>query len=481
MTLAAAPIGNESVAVTARWIELLIAMRVWLILILVLSAACCVASFAFRLRTAGHKRGTAGITLRWLDRMPFEAYLLALAAVVLIIVFLASAKGELWSIAPAAVLLCFLLQTLPMTIAARCKAHTMWRNTLLRRLLDCIPGVLRRLAAVIRRVMPKLPLVWTALVCWLALSLLELGFLMAGAYAVLWIVEKVVFTPLVVLFLLDLRRLLDGSKRLAEGDLDHSVATDHMFSPLRRQANYLNGIRDGMRNAVEERMQSERMKTELITNVSHDIKTPLTSIVNYAGLLQRDGLSSPDAPEYLEVLVRQSTRLKKLTEDLIEASKAATGNLTVHPEAVDAHVLLGQAEAEYADRLQNAKIEPVFDLRAQRFCVQADGRLIWRVFDNLLSNICKYGLPGSRAYLRTEERGELLRITFLNISRDALNIPAEELMERFVRGDASRSTEGSGLGLSIARSLTELQGGTFTIAIEGDLFKASVELPLTEE
>lgn len=203
--------------------------------------------------------------------------------------------------------------------------------------------------------------------------------------------------------------------------------------------------------------------------------------MNYAGLLQRDGLSSPDAPEYLEVLVRQSTRLKKLTEDLIEASKAATGNLTVHPEAVDAHVLLGQAEAEYADRLQNAKIEPVFDLRAQRFCVQADGRLLWRVFDNLLSNICKYGLPGSRAYLRTEERGELLRITFLNISRDALNIPAEELMERFVRGDASRSTEGSGLGLSIARSLTELQGGTFTIAIEGDLFKASVELPLTEE
>ena len=234
VTLAGAPIGNDSVAVTARCIDLLIVMRVWLILILVLSSACCVASFAFRLRTAGHKRGTAGITLRWLDRMPFEAYLLALAAVVLIIVFLASAKGELWSIAPAAVLLCFLLQTLPMTIAARCKAHTMWRNTLLRRLLDCIPGVLRRLAAVIRRVMPKLPLVWTALVCWLALSLLELGFLMAGAYAVLWIVGKVVFTPLVVLFLLDLRRLLDGSKRLAEGDLDHSVATDHMFSPLRR-------------------------------------------------------------------------------------------------------------------------------------------------------------------------------------------------------------------------------------------------------
>ena len=387
VTLAAAPIGNDSVAVTARWIDLLIARRVWLILILVLSAACCVASFAFRLRTAGHKRGTAGITLRWLDRMPFEAYLLALAAVVLIIVFLASAKGELWSIAPAAVLLCFLLQTLPMTIAARCKAHTMWRNTLLRRLLDCIPGVLRRLAAVIRRVMPKLPLVWTALVCWLALSLLELGFLMAGAYAVLWIVEKVVFTPLVVLFLLDLRRLLDGSKRLAEGDLDHSVATDHMFSPLRRQANYLHGIRDGMRNAVEERMQSERMKTELITNVSHDIKTPLTSIVNYAGLLQRDGLSSPDAPEYLEVLVRQSTRLKKLTEDLVEASKASTGNLEVNLAPCQPGVLLTQAAGEYEQKLKDAGLDLVTRQPETAVTILADGRRLWRVFDNLMNNI----------------------------------------------------------------------------------------------
>lgn len=269
---------------------------------------------------------------------------------------------------------------------------------------------------------------------------------------------------------------------IADGQTDYKGKPIPRWLPaLKKHEENLQSIQSGIQKAVDEQTRAERMKTELITNVSHDIKTPLTSIVNYAGLLQRDGLSSPDAPEYLEVLVRQSTRLKKLTEDLIEASKAATGNLTVHPEAVDAHVLLGQAEAEYADRLQNAKIEPVFDLRAQRFCVQADGRLLWRVFDNLLSNICKYGLPGSRAYLRTEERGELLRITFLNISRDALNIPAEELMERFVRGDASRSTEGSGLGLSIARSLTELQGGTFTIAIEGDLFKASVELPLTEE
>lgn len=477
VTLAAAPIGNDSVAVTARWIDLLIAMRVWLILILVLSAACCVASFAFRLRTAGHKRGTAGITLRWLDRMPFEAYLLALAAVVLIIVFLASAKGELWSIAPAAVLLCFLLQTLPMTIAARCKAHTMWRNTLLRRLLDCIPGVLRRLAAVIRRVMPKLPLVWTALVCWLALSLLELGFLMAGAYAVLWIVEKVVFTPLVVLFLLDLRRLLDGSKRLAEGDLDHSVATDHMFSPLRRQANYLNGIRDGMRNAVEERMQSERMKTELITNVSHDIKTPLTSIVNYVDLLEKEDIQPEKAKEYVDVLNRQSARLKKLTEDLVEASKASSGSLPVHPAPTDVNVLLSQLAGDYMEKLEDAQLEPIFRPAPSQPVIQADGQLLSRVLGNLFSNICKYAMPGTRVYFESAADENTVSLTFKNISKYELNIPAEELMARFVRGDRSRHTEGSGLGLSIAQSLTELQGGTFRLEIDGDLFKAVVTFP----
>lgn len=477
VTLAAAPIGNDSVAVTARWIDLLIAMRVWLILILVLSAACCVASFAFRLRTAGHKRGTAGITLRWLDRMPFEAYLLALAAVVLIIVFLASAKGELWSIAPAAVLLCFLLQTLPMTIAARCKAHTMWRNTLLRRLLDCIPGVLRRLAAVIRRVMPKLPLVWTALVCWLALSLLELGFLMAGAYAVLWIVEKVVFTPLVVLFLLDLRRLLDGSKRLAEGDLDHSVATDHMFSPLRRQANYLNGIRDGMRNAVEERMQSERMKTELITNVSHDIKTPLTSIVNYIDLLEKEDIQPEKAKEYVDVLNRQAARLKKLTEDLVEASKASSGSLPVHLAPTDVNVLLSQLAGDYIEKLEGAQLEPIFHPAPSQPVIQADGQLLSRVLGNLFSNICKYAMPGTRVYFESTADEKTVSLTFKNISKYELNIPAEELMARFVRGDRARHTEGSGLGLSIAQSLTELQGGTFRIEIDGDLFKAVVTFP----
>ena len=478
VTLAAAPIGNDSVAVTARWIDLLIAMRVWLILILVLSAACCVASFAFRLRTAGHKRGTAGITLRWLDRMPFEAYLLALAAVVLIIVFLASAKGELWSIAPAAVLLCFLLQTLPMTIAARCKAHTMWRNTLLRRLLDCIPGVLRRLAAVIRRVMPKLPLVWTALVCWLALSLLELGFLMAGAYAVLWIVEKVVFTPLIVLFLLDLRRLLDGSKRLAEGDLDHSVATDHMFSPLRRQANYLNGIRDGMRNAVEERMQSERMKTELITNVSHDIKTPLTSICNYVDLMsQLETLAPQEAREYLGVLQRQSARLKKLTEDLIEASKASSGVIPVHLAPTNLVELLRQATGEYDQRLAQGNLKLCAALPEQ-CSILADGRLLWRVLDNLLSNCCKYAMPGTRVYLTVTAGESKAALILKNVSREMLTVDPAQLTERFVRADASRSSEGSGLGLAIAQSLTQLQHGIFTLGVDGDLFKVTLAFPL---
>ena len=449
----------------------------------------------FLARTAA-RREDGELQGGWQEKIPFDLYLLVDGT---IIALLCVAVEEVYSYVsfytpPYDVLLLgisFALAVLVfaawVTFCARVKVGGLWKGTLIYKVL-CLCwkivkwcwGVLCAFGRGVMNLLHAIPLVWRTVVGCFVVSMM-LGIFAANRAGGAMLLTMLVLSVAACLFSLQLRKLQKEGEALAAGDLDAQVDTKWMYWDVKRHAENLNSIGDGMAAAIDKQLKSERLKTELITNVSHDIKTPLTSIVNYAGLLQRDGLSSPDAPEYLEVLVRQSTRLKKLTEDLIEASKAATGNLTVHPEAVDAHVLLGQAEAEYADRLQNAKIEPVFDLRAQRFCVQADGRLLWRVFDNLLSNICKYGLPGSRAYLRTEERGELLRITFLNISRDALNIPAEELMERVVRGDASRSTEGSGLGLSIARSLTELQGGTFTIAIEGDLFKASVELPLTEE
>jgi signal transduction histidine kinase len=229
-----------------------------------------------------------------------------------------------------------------------------------------------------------------------------------------------------------------------------------------------------MTKAVNERMKSERFKTELITNVSHDLKTPLTSIVSYVDLLKQEDIDSEKAREYIDVLDRQSQRLKKLTTDLVDASKASSGVLTVNLEQVDLGELLRQSAGEYAERFALGRLEPVLTIPETDTVVTADGRLLWRVLDNLLTNVVKYALPGTRVYMDLTAREGQTVVSVKNISREALNIPAEELMERFVRGDASRSSDGSGLGLSIARSLMELMGGELRLTLDGDLFKAEL-------
>ncbi|MBR6259019.1 MAG: sensor histidine kinase, partial [Oscillospiraceae bacterium] len=211
----------------------------------------------------------------------------------------------------------------------------------------------------------------------------------------------------------------------------------------------------------------------LITNVSHDIKTPLTSLINYVDLLKKEP-EPQKCGEYLEVLDRQSKKLKKLTEDLLEVSKAATGNVDVKLSKNSVNELLRQALGEYDDRLRAANLEPVLTITGGEKFAYMDGALMWRVLDNLFSNVCKYGQSGTRFYIDVTGGKEDIRLTFKNVSRERLNLSAEELMERFVRGDASRSGEGSGLGLSIARSLTEIQGGKFSLSVDGDLFKAEL-------
>ncbi len=273
-------------------------------------------------------------------------------------------------------------------------------------------------------------------------------------------------------------RLQEGVKRLAEGELTYKVGTEHLHGPFRVYAENLNHISAGMMVEVERRMKSEYLKTELLTNVSHDIKTPLTSIINYVDLMKKLDVQPEEAKEYADVLERQSYRLKKLLEDLIEASKAATGNITVELAPTDAAELLRQAEGEYNERLKEQELTPVLHIDAESCSILADGRLLWRVFDNLLGNIVKYAMPGTRVYLELSQQGQRCFITIRNISRDELGIEAEELMERFVRGDISRATEGSGLGLSIARSLTECMNGGFDLVLDGDLFKVVLDFPL---
>ena len=223
-------------------------------------------------------------------------------------------------------------------------------------------------------------------------------------------------------------------------------------------------------------MKSERMKTELITNVSHDIKTPLTSIISYVDLLGKEELNNPKAKEYVEVIDRQAARLKKLIYDLIDASKASTGNMPMEIVKTDVRVLLEQAMGEFQESLDEKNLRVHVLYATEKTVCMADGKQLWRVFENLINNICKYSLPNSRVYINVEQQGDII-ITFKNISADELNITGNELMERFVRGDSSRNTEGSGLGLSIAKSLIELMHGSMEIIVDGDLFKVVLYLP----
>lgn len=283
----------------------------------------------------------------------------------------------------------------------------------------------------------------------------------AGVLGVVWVAGQ-------------LKKLQEAGRALAAGDLNHTVDTERMLPSLKEHGENLNAVGVGMTRAVDERMKSERFKTELITNVSHDLKTPLTSIVSYVDLLKKEDIDNERAKEYIEVLDRQSQRLKKLTTDLVDASKASSGALAVNFEQVDLGEMVRQSAGEYAGRFAAAGLEPVATVPEGEWVVRADGRLLWRVLDNLLSNAVKYAMPGTRVYLTVDAQEGKTVLAVKNISRDALNIPAEELLERFVRGDASRSTDGSGLGLSIAQSLMELMGGKLRLTLDGDLFKAEL-------
>lgn len=270
--------------------------------------------------------------------------------------------------------------------------------------------------------------------------------------------------------------LLEAAKRMRGGDLDIKVDEKLMIGGFKDMAQELNGLSDVVMVAAQKQMRSERMRTELITNVSHDIKTPLTSIINYVDLLQKPH-SPEDAQTYLEVLSRQSNRMKRLIDDLIELSKASTGNITVNLTTMDAVETVNQALGEFTDKLEAAHLMPVFRAPKEPLYIHADGRLAWRAMSNLLSNAAKYAQPDTRLYVDMVAVDGKACISFKNISRDSLNISADELMERFVRGEASRSQEGSGLGLNIAKSMMELQHGALELLVDGDLFKATLIFP----
>lgn len=298
-----------------------------------------------------------------------------------------------------------------------------------------------------------------------------------------------IFMQLILVFLLSataifLRRYLyqweqirHGVKRVKSGDINYQIPTNDSKELLNLFAKDINSLSEGLENAVDEMLKSEKLKTELISNVSHDIKTPLTSIITYVDLIKKEDVQPENVKEYIEVLDQKSQRLKTLTDDLFEAAKATSGVMKMDATQIDLGSLVNQAIGEFSEKLEKLDLDIRNNIEGDTLYVMADGKLTWRIMENLLGNVSKYALTGSRVYIDAKDMGNTILLTVKNISNTELNISADVLMERFTRGDQSRNTEGSGLGLNIAQSLANLQGGNFHVEIDGDLFKAILELP----
>ena len=277
------------------------------------------------------------------------------------------------------------------------------------------------------------------------------------------------------------KRVIDGAAKIADGDLDFQIDTNGLKSDNLLIAEIINTAGEGIRKSLEEQIKSEKLKADLITNVSHDIKTPLTSIINYVDLIKREDIKDPKIQGYIAVLEEKSQRLKHLTEDLVEASKISSGNIEIVLTDIDFKELVSQTEGEFIEKFEGKNLELCTNVPEVSVHIIADGMRIWRVIENLYNNVAKYALANTRVYVDLTVSEEMAELSIKNISSQALNISAEELTERFIQGDISRSTEGSGLGLSIARNLTTLQGGEFNIYLDGDLFKVTVAFPLVTE
>ncbi|MBQ9080032.1 MAG: HAMP domain-containing histidine kinase [Clostridia bacterium] len=480
---------DDELSFCAWLLHLIYSMRFAVYVILVLAALVALVCFIYLMVAAGHRAGVEGIACSGFTRVPFDLVTAGVLFAACLVISLVSecsygAEEAIISLAIAAVTLPTLFLVYCMTLATRLKmgGGEWWRNTVIWWALKLLWRILCATGRGIAALFHAIPLVWKTALGGAAMSIFCF-FVFVPSHNTeprlfWWFALSLLLFPSFIYIAYMLRRLLRASDALARGDLSYQVNTKYMFAETRRAGENLNNIAAGMTAAVDERMKSERLKTELITNVSHDIKTPLTSIINYTDLICREQTENERIREYSTELLRQSERLKKLIEDLIEASKASTGNIEVHLAPCEIGVMLMQTAGEYQGRLEERGLTLITGQPEEPLRILADGRQLWRVLDNLLGNACKYSQAGTRVYLTLTREGGDAVIAIKNTSGYELNIPADELMERFVRGDSSRSTSGSGLGLSIAKSLVELQGGTLSLTIDGDLFKVVLRFPL---
>ncbi len=479
---------TDKYSVVRSFINLGYKLRYALIFIAFFSLIAFIVLLCYLYCAAGHKKGCNDIKLNYLDLIPTDIYA-AFTVAAFVISFLIF-DGIFFEGLEALVVLFifgtvlyFLLLGFTMSVATRIKTRTLFKNTVIFKLFNFIIKMFKTLGKSVVYFLNKLPLIWKTVLAIAVIVFLEVMYLAFNLHYTEGIVWGFIlfnfFIVIAILYItIVLQNIKQGGEKIAKGDLNHKIDTKYMVLDFKEFSENLNRINDGLQIALNEKMKSELFKTELITNVSHDIKTPLTSIINYVDLLKKEKIQNDTANEYICVLERQSERLKKLVEDLVEASKASTGNLPVNLAPCNIGVLLSQTIGEFDEKLKNSRITPLLKIPKENVIIKADARHLWRVVDNLLNNICKYSQTDTRAYIDVEVKDNKAFITFKNISRYELNISSEELMERFVRGDKSRHTEGSGLGLSIAKSLTELQNGDMKIGVDGDLFKVTLRFDI---
>ena len=487
-------------------LELLYAMRYWAIAALGASLLVFVLCAVYLCCAAGRSHRHDEVQLKGLTKLPLDVYgaaaifgaaVLAALGIDLLDNLLWSDTLYIWGIAGSGGLLLAAALVAGIWLYAvvaqfKMKNGSWWRRSLigwllrlLWRGLKCLGRGIRFIFRAVKRMFDLLPLIWQWLLTAAAMVIVPLFclFLCSVSYGffrflfALWLMAACLLDIAMVCYgAYAFGILYKGAKQMAQGDLNAKVPTQYLFGAFRAFAGELNRLADAAMEAARGQMKSERMKSELITNVSHDIKTPLTSIINYVDLLQKPH-TEEEGQQYLEVLSRQSGKLKKLIDDLMDMSKADSGAMQVEIGQVDAEEMLQQALGEFSDKLAEAGLTVVFHKPEEPVPILADGRLAWRVMSNLLGNTVKYALPGTRMYVDLTRIEDRVQISLKNISRQELNVSADELLERFVRGDESRNTEGNGLGLNIARSLMEVQKGSLELYVDGDLFKVVLTLP----
>ena len=361
------------------------------------------------------------------------------------------------------------------TIIKRIKSRTLFRNTITYRILRWIKSLITSMTRNANMTV-KLILIFIAFgilnIIGFSLSISEpIGIFILIA---IWVYAFAKMHQWLVRYI----EIKNAINEIYMGNTEVHLDEKRYKGSLNSMAIQVNDIAGGLSNAIQEKLKSERLKTELITNVSHDIKTPLTSIINYVDLLKKEKMPNEQAEEYLNILDNKSQRLKRLTEDLVEASKASSGNIKLNIEKLNVNELLKQVSGEFEDKFKSRNLEEVMSLPEKNVYINADSRYMYRILENMYSNISKYAMDNTRVYIDVIPNNNRITIQMKNISKEKLNISTEELMQRFVRGDSARNTEGSGLGLSIATSLTTLQGGTFNIYLDGDLYKVIIEFDM---